>query len=261
MRGPTNRFFAVAVLCAGLFAGCEWTSSDSESSWSGSYDDMNFSGTYRTGISYLPAESGGAGNSAETVIKTRSEKIATISGDRKYSGTLKYLPIEPGSVSVEVVGNFSYSDAGNGSLVGDTGPAGNGTINYAGGGWSITIMPTTKLIGVGGSINASYSYYENAAGGGSVGPEGEESLKSITVTQTGQRLTMIFSNGLTMTGQFTQVNESGGGEGGTTHNAGFEVSSSGNKFVGTLSSSIGKRVINGTWISGKSHYDVSGTAN
>ncbi len=46
--------FVAAVVVAAVFAGCEWTSSDGEPTWSGNYEEagdtvaeMNFSGTYR----------------------------------------------------------------------------------------------------------------------------------------------------------------------------------------------------------------------
>lgn len=254
MRPSMYRFFVTAALCAGLFSGCEWTGSDGESSWSGSYDDMNFSGTYRTGVT---ASSGAPTDGSVKTISV-SEKIGTFTtSNTAYSGKL-HGGVVPGSVSISA-GDYKYSDDGSGTLKGNVQTAGNGTINYSSGGWILTIgdwigSPSS------GDIIAAYSYTTDVEGGGEVGADDAKTIRSITVSQTGQHLTMIFSNGLTMTGKFTTVNETGGA-GGTTYNAAFEVSSSGNKFVGTLDSAGGIRRINGTWISGKARYDVAGTAN
>jgi len=247
MRGPTYRFFTVAVLCAGFFAGCEWTGSDSESSWSGSYDDMNFSGTYFTGA--VNEETIGSSEKRITGVK-----IAGYSqGEDSYSGTLAHGDIVPGSLGIKA-GQFSYKDDGEGDLIGNNPSiSGNGAIIYPSGFWSFT-LGSGSFNKASGDITASYTYVETTS-------SAANELTSLTVSQTGQNLTIRLSNGVTMSGKFTTVNESGGGEGGTAHNAGFEVSSSGNKFVGTLNSGSGKRVISGTWISGKSNYTINGTAN
>ena len=256
MRRPTFCFFLTAVLCAGLFAGCEWTGSDGESSWSGSYDDMNFSGTYRIGVATDDSTGGDLGG-VDTI--SVSEKVGTYStGKASYSGKL-HGGVVPASVTISA-GGYSYSDNGNGVLVGNVAVAGNGTINYSSGAWSFTVLNWIAGTPSAGDITAVYSYTKDVAGGSTITTDEAVSLRTITIQQTGQNLTMIFSNGLTLTGKFTTVTESGG-ESGTTFNAGFEVSSPGNKFVGTLNNAGGRRVINGTWISGKTYFDVNGTAN
>ncbi len=256
MRGSTFRFITAVTLCAGLFAGCEWTGSDSDSSWSGKYDDMNFSGTYRIGVSASGGTDGAGGVDTISV----SEKAGTYStGKASYSGKL-HGGVVPGSVNISA-GGYSYSDNGSGVLVGNVGVAGNGTINYSSGAWAFTVLNWGQIGNYpdSGDITAVYSYTTDVAGGGAVGQDEAKSLTAITVQQTGQNLTMIFSNGLTLTGKFSGVNELASA-GGTTYNASFEVSSKGNKFVGTLNSTTGVRIIDGTWISGNNHYDVNGTA-
>ncbi len=239
MRGSSYSFILVAALCGGLFAGCEWTSSDGESSWSGSYDQMNFSGTYRTAAVTTEAE-------AQTI--STSETVGKYDPSKKtYSGKLR-SPVVVGSVAI-TAGSFTYVDNGAGVLAGNVGTAGNGSINYSSGAWTFTALsvPTSS-----GNIVAVYSYTAAASG--------TAEISSITVSQAGQNLSMMLSNGVIMTGRFTTVNEVSVG-GVTGYNAQFEVSSSGNRFVGTLNSTSGNRVINGSWVSGSSSHDLTGTAN
>ncbi len=247
MRGSTFRFITAVTLCAGLFAGCEWTGSDSDSSWSGKYDDMNFSGTYRTTAAVDSVQ-------GERAMVSSSE---IVSGDKavdpirlSYSGRVR-PNVVPGSL-VFRAGEVTYRDNGNGGLEirtsGDF-QSGSGVIQYESGAWAFNATSQFQA----DPIRADYAYYAEVATA--------EGITSINVTQNGQRLTIMFSNGVTMSGSFTTVNEIGSGAAGTAYNAAFEVSSSGNKLVGTLSSTSGRRVISGTWISGKTYYTINGTAN
>ena len=238
MRGTSIDIFAVAASCAIFFAGCEWTSSGGDSSWSGSYDNMNFSGTYRTGVAVAATTT-----TADTI--STSGQVGTYSPAKTaYSGKL-HGGIVAGSLSISA-GEYIYSDNGSGVLVGNTGIAGAGTVNYSSGAWGFT---ATGGFADSGSIVATYSYTTTVTGGGS----GSTTITSITVSQVGQNLTMSFSNGLVMAGQFGSVNEAA-----TGYNAQFEVKSDGNRFVGTLDSTTGTKVMDGTWTSGKSTYDVHG---
>ncbi|NLE42951.1 MAG: hypothetical protein GX615_14155 [Lentisphaerae bacterium] len=111
-----------------------------------------------------------------------------------------------------------------------------------------------------GNIIATYSYTLDVSGGSTgdgTDPTAATAVKAITVSQTGQYLTMALTNGSTFSGQFTSVNEISGA-GGTAYNAQFEVSGAKGKIVGTLDSSSGYKVLDGTWTSGRNVYDVHG---
>ena len=245
MRGSSLSFIIVAALCGGLFAGCEWTSSSGSSSWSGSYDDMNFSGTYRTAAVATTAPT----TTAPQPISV-SEKVGTYNPTKRaYSGKLRG-DVVVGSVTI-TAGEATYVDNRSGVLTGNSTAAGNGTISYESGGWTFTAMSSPVSSG---SIVAVYSFTPSS----SSSPSDGITITAITVSQMGQNLTMVLSNGVTMTGRFTTVSEISGGGG---YNAQFEVSSKGNKFVGTLNNASGTRVINGSWVSGSSVYDISGAAN
>lgn len=239
MRGSSFSFIVVAALCGGLFAGCEWSSSSGTSSWSGSYDNMNFSGTYRAAA---------AATTTGSQTLSTSEVVGTFSASKKtYSGKI-HSEVVAGSLAI-TAGGFTYVDNGTGVLVGNVATAGSGTINYVSGAWTFTAQTAFTSSG---SIIAVYSY--------TAALSASDEITSITVSQMGQNLTMVFSNGVNMSGRFTTVNEVAGA-GGNGYNAQFEVSSSGNKFVGTLDSTTGSRVINGSWVAGSAVYDINGTAN
>ena len=257
MRSAVTKILTVSALCSVLFAGCEWTGSSSDESWSNSYDNMNFSATYRVGTTV----SGGG----TTTPTTPSDEYRTISvsenvgsytfGTRAYSGKL-HGGVVAGSVQI-TAGGFIYTDNGSGQLTGNTPAAGNGSINYGSGAWSFTVNTFSGAdFSNTGTIKAAYAYTEAVSGGsdGGVTPDQGVKIKSITVTQTGQRLRFNLSNGIVMEGQFGKVNQVGNG-----YNAQYEVSSKNNKMVGTLDSSSGTRILDGTWISGRNTYDIHGT--
>ena len=162
-----------------------------------------------------------------------------------------------GSVQI-TAGGFIYTDNGSGQLTGNTPAAGNGSINYGSGAWSFTVNTFSGAdFASSGTIKAAYAYTEAVSGGsdgGGVPTDQGVKIKSITVTQTGQRLRFNLSNGIVMEGQFGKVNKVGNG-----YNAQYEVSSKNNKMVGTLDSTSGTRILDGTWISGKNTYDIHGT--
>ena len=258
MRSAATKILTVSALCSVLFAGCEWTGSGSDESWSNSYDDMNFSATYRVGTTVS-----GGGTPTPT---TPADEFRTISvsenvgsytfGTRAYSGKL-HGGVVAGSVQI-TAGGYIYADNGSGQLTGNTPAAGNGSINYGSGAWSFTVNTFSGAdFASSGTIKAAYAYTEAVSGGsdgGGVPTDQGVKIKSITVTQTGQRLRFNLSNGLVMEGQFGKVNKVGNG-----YNAQYEVSSKNNKMVGTLDSTSGTRILDGTWISGKNTYDIHGT--
>ena len=241
MRGSSFNFIVIAALCGVLSSGCEWTSSSGQSTWSDSYNDMNFSGTYRA--------TAAASTTGTPQTISVSEKVGTYDSTKKtYSGKI-HGDVVVGSVAI-TAGAFTYVDNGSGGLVGNSpGSAGNGNINYSSGAWTFTAItfPASS-----GNIVAVYSY--------TAALSASDAITAITVSQSGQNLSMLLSNGVTMTGRFTTIAELAGG-GGSGYNAQFEVSSKGNKFVGTLSSAGNVRTLNGSWVSGSSVYDINGTAN
>lgn len=89
------------------------------------------------------------------------------------------------------------------------------------------------------------------------------SITAVTVSQSGQNLTMRFNNGVQMSGKFTAVNQTGTADNGgyDTYNAQFEVKNgSVSKFVGTLNydGTTGYRMLDGSWTWGRNTYDIHG---
>lgn len=255
MRGTSINFLSLAASCAVLLAGCEWSSSGGDSSWSGSYDDMNFSATYRIGVTDSTTT-----DTTDTTTDTISvsKKVGTYSTSiSTYSGKVNG-GVVAGSFKI-TAGGYYYTDNGSGVLAGNLPAAGSGTINYVSGAWGFTVSSWGALGNYPdeGDITAIYAYTTDVSGGGTDSSEAT-AIKSITVSQNGQYLTMTLTNGVKMTGRFGTVNEIVSSSG-TGYNAQFEVSSSGNKMTGTLDSSSGTRVLDGVWISGSNYYDVHGT--
>lgn len=254
MRGSLFTILLVSAVSGSLFWGCEWTSSDESSSWSGSYDNMNFAGTYRIGVEVSQGSSDG--DESQTQILTVEEPAGSYNTrDKSYSGKL-HSSVVVDSVTI-TAGQYNYSDNGAGVLVGNMDSAGNGTIDYASGAWAITWRDNQLEPG---TIIARYNYTVEVPGtppGVGVDPTAPIMVKSITISQNGQHLTMALTNGSTFSGQFTSVNEISGA-GGTAYNAQFEVSGAKGKIVGTLDSSSGYKVLDGTWTSGRNVYDVHG---
>ncbi|MGI5868330.1 MAG: hypothetical protein ACOX9C_02650 [Kiritimatiellia bacterium] len=254
MRGSLFTILLVSAVSGALFWGCEWTSSDEESSWSGSYDNMNFAGTYRIGVTI--AEGGGTptddGETATQIITVEERVGAYNSNDLAYSGKL-HGGVVVGSVKI-TAGNKMYSDNGAGVLEGNMPTAGSGKINYSSGAWEFT---TLAAFANSGNIIATYSYTLDVQGGSSgegTDPAAPTAARSITVTQTGQYLTLRMTNGATFEGRFTKVNELSGG----TYNAQFQVSGAKGTIVGTFDSTSGMKVLDGTWTSGRNVYDIHG---
>ena len=154
------------------------------------------------------------------------------------------------------------------------GLSGSGAIQYTSGAWSLTVspkMPSTE------SIRVTYSYYTGVvtpSGGGSTttytGINTEDfdpkSVTAITVTQTGQNLTMTLNNGVVMSGKFTSVRQTAAvsedtGAGANTYNAQFQVSGTNAKMVGTLyyDYPTHNRILDGTWTLGKKTFDIHAT--
>lgn len=158
--------------------------------------------------------------------------------------------------------SYQYANPTGGDVV--TGLTGSGSIQYESGAWSLSVspkMPSSQ------SISVTYSYYTET----SASYTGIDTTKfdptrvsAITVSQTGQNLTMSFNNGVVMAGRFTSVRQTAAvskdtGAGADTYNAQFQVSSGSEaKMVGTLyyDYPTHNRVLDGTWTWGRKTFDV-----
>lgn len=162
----------------------------------------------------------------------------------------------------------SYKYTGNDVV---EGLSGSGSIQYSSGAWSLSVNPKMPATG---SIKVTYSYYTgvNITGttttyvGIDVSTFDPKTVSAITVTQTGQNLTMSFNNGIVMAGKFTAVRQTAAvsedtGAGANTYNAQFQVSSGSSKMVGTLyyDYPTHNRILDGTLTLGKRVYDVHAT--
>lgn len=172
---------------------------------------------------------------------------------------------------MSMTASYKYSFQ-NGDEVVVEGVSGSGAIQYSSGAWSITISPKMPKTG---SIRVTYSYYtgvvnNGGTSGGTTHASGidttsfdKTSVTSISVSQTGQYVTMHFNNGVTMTGRFTSVRQTGEiaedtGAGANTFNAQFEVSGANSRMVGTLNYDYPShnRMLDGTWTYGNRVFDV-----
>ncbi len=294
----------LAAACAALFAGCEWGSTSGSDSWSGSYDAMNFGGTYRistvamTSTTTSTTENENSNNNTSqnaSESEVRVKQIGKTDEDEtNYQGALQ-ANIVPGSVSIVIGQPTTSSSSGVGMSFQDLQQ--NGTLTPSGiqGTGSVTYQTGTVQIHLSGSfasglpITAYYRYYKDttgAAGQGSSSATGGTTtstttqligldtnnfdptqVTAITVSQTGQNLTMSFNNGVVMSGKFTSVRQTAAvsedtGAGANTYNAQFQVSSgSVSKMVGSLyyDYPTHNRILDGTWTWGKKTFDIHAT--
>ena len=165
----------------------------------------------------------------------------------------------------DIVASFRYTVV-EGETVITTGQNGGGAVLYKSGSWSLTLDPAiTKT----STIVIHYSYYEeNSEADAPLKPittsttTGSD-VTALTVSQSGQNLTITLNNGIVMKGKFTNVQQTGKvnqdtNAGYNTYNAQFQVQTKDNKFVGSLNYDLsnGYRMLNGTWTWGKNSYDV-----
>jgi hypothetical protein len=142
--------------------------------------------------------------------------------------------------------------------------SGSGTVLYSSGAWSLQIKPAMPSAQ---TIVIRYSYYiENSSSTATyttISTTTGNEVSALTVSQSGQNLTITLNNGIVMTGKFTNVQQTGKinedtNEGYNTYNAQFQVQTTDNKMVGSLNYDLqtGFRMLNGTWTWGKNTYDV-----
>ena len=167
---------------------------------------------------------------------------------------------------------LAFQDIQKNGTLSSSGVSGKGTVTYATGTVQITFLGAVPS---GQRIVAYYRYYTDTTNGANAGGSGSSSssintsnfdpsrVSAITVSQTGQNLTMSFNNGVVMSGKFTSIRQTAAvsedtGAGANTYNAQFQVSSGSNKMVGTLNYDYPthNRILDGTWTSGRKTFDV-----
>lgn len=248
------RFLPVAAAVC-LVAGCEWSSSSSGDSWSDAYNDMNFAGTYRSAS--VQTSTDGTTTTTRTVS---NERVGTVSTGNSASFNLGNSPVVAGSVVITVGGDITFQDNGSGTLTCTSSHAGaSGTISYDSGAGTVFFDGDPY---VGQPIVASYSFTATSTGGSN--SSSARSITSVTVSQSGQHLTLHCNNGYVLSGRFNHVNtlsqETTTSSG--RYNAQFEVSNdAGVKMVGTLQHVNSYRQLDGTLTDSTGTYDITGTAS
>ncbi len=245
---------AVSMLF-GFVAGCEWTGSGSDGTWSDQYNWVNFSGVYKPisgGIlvqshAYAAATAAGT-NSVATVRRRVTETIGTgTGGSRSFSSTLGHAPVASGSIFV-TDGFEAFQDVPTpGTLAGDKG--GTGSINYNTGAISVTFNLDP---GAGIAIQCTYEYDEALGSGSgssssssSSSPQGSSlAVYSLSVFQQGNLLEMTDNNGALYKGKMGSLASSGGANQGQVADGstvtaqfsanGISANGRGIKIVGTL---------------------------
>ncbi len=264
----------VAVLAVGI-VGCDWDTGSDATSWSSSYNWVNFSGVYRSAAGGLlvtdytttPAT---PGTTNTLTVKDESQGSFAF-GQMEFSGKLKNGNVSPNSVVISLYNTSgvvirSFSDNGNGVL----GSSSEGTIEYVSGAWTIKLGQLAPAQSA-GIIRASYSYLVSNSGSSGSGarPGSTGSIYAFTVIQQGQHLTFTDNNGATYTGYIGEMRTASGTErsdeegkfmptDGDTMIASFECSGVSAalmqvKIVGTLQGTVASgvftgRTLNGTWI-------------
>ncbi len=264
-----NVLAGMMVVLLGLFiTGCEWQTSSDGDSWNSSYSWADFGGVYRptAGRTFVVSEFGpsSGGTSASTTFKSQSIGTGTAGQVANFDGQL-LTPVVAGTVSVRA-GSALLTDDGSGNLSG----AGTGSINYNTG-----VIRASFATAPSAGVNVLASYHYSAAGSpGNPQPGSSSAIYTISVDQTGNKLSFRDSNGMTYSGEITSL--SGGGNDGSVSGAvvaNFNVSGAdGSKISGVLQGqytpNIGvsgagtlDRIMNGTYSSASGATgDVVGSA-
>lgn len=267
---------AVAATVCVCVTGCNWSSTDDANSWNDSYSWIDFSGTYRSpdgspvvsGFVNDPGSSPGEARVTDEVIGV------TAQNDQAYSGLVANSPIVPSSLTI-TIGSVRFTDNGQGLLVGSE-PGTTGFVTYSTGAWSVDLGGIAQAGGI--SILATYRYNFGGTAGGNVPGNTGDLVYTLTVIQTGNKLTISDNRGWAYGGQITGVSlpggdASGGSSGDVVMN--YEVSGNGVRIVGTFSALyaapsgsttggttgsalLSNRTIQGTWIEPSVTGDVYG---
>lgn len=189
------------------------------------------------------------------------------SGSVNYeSGVVAFTLDTTGYSGQKATVSFKYT-SGKGASIGTGEMSGSGTILYSSGAWTLAVSPKMPSSN---AIRVTYSYYTGGATtytGIDITNFDPNTVTAITVTQTGQNLTMSFNNGIVLSGKFTSVRQTGQidedtGAGANTYNAQFQVNSGNeSKMVGTLSYDYPthNRLLDGTWSLNRKVFDVHAT--
>ena len=260
---------APVLSATALLVGCEWTSSDGIT-WDESYNNVNFSGTYNLGT-------GLEDSSGQNVSSTGSESVYTSGGEvrsKTYgkgvsSGTVGGSVV-PGSVSVVSTGSStetyeaSFADDGAGTLNG--GEDGNGSIIYSTGAWSIPDNWVAKRVNTKTPlktpvITQTIVRWQTEAVTNTIPGYTNIVVQYVTVHQSGQNVTMTFSNGNTFSGKISGFSTDADTiEHASSVIAKFNVSGANGKIVGTLNSLASSRQLDGVWTNGGSSHAIVGSA-
>jgi hypothetical protein len=206
----------LAALAAGL-VGCEWNTGEDATSWSSSFNWVNFSGTYRgatggllvTDYTTTPSIPG----VTNTIIVANETQGSFVAGQTTLSGKLRHGNVVPGSVVITLYNGAggiirSFADNGSGVL-----GSGQGNVQYVSGSWNLEL--TTDFPTVAGSVRANYSYTVSNSGASGSGAESgatSVSIYSFNVTHSGQNLTIVDNNGATFSGKISQIRSTSGAE-------------------------------------------------
>ncbi|MBP7275110.1 MAG: hypothetical protein KBA51_02785 [Kiritimatiellae bacterium] len=204
-------WISAALAClAGLWTtGCDWDWAGSDESVSDRFNWVSFSGVYRaaSGSVLITDYSITAEVDEDFTDISSNEAIATAGAmDSVFAGAFANGNVEPGSVQI-VAGGYALADDGEGVL---SGGGKTGTIAYSSGAWSVDLGAATLPAGT--VLRASYSYTRSTApgtGGPNSGVTGR-AIFSLTVVQSGNRLTITDNNGATYSGQISSIRSSGG---------------------------------------------------
>ncbi|HRT06229.1 MAG TPA: hypothetical protein P5204_11080 [Kiritimatiellia bacterium] len=206
----------MAALAAGL-VGCEWSTGEDATSWSSSYNWVNFSGTYRgatggllvTDFTTTPSIPG----VTNTITVANETQGSFTAGQTSLSGKLRHGNVVPGSVVITLYNGTggiirSFSDNGSGVL-----GSGQGNVQYTSGSWNLSL--TTDFPTVPGTVRANYSYTvsnSGSTGGGAESGATRVEIYSFNVTHSGQNLTIVDNNGATFSGKISQIRSTSGAE-------------------------------------------------
>lgn len=221
----------LAVAALALMSGCGWESGGGGdfSSWNDSYNWVNFSGVYRNPDGGVLV-SGFGSTPATPAGETKSEALigTGVAGLHQYSGVLSVRPVAPGTLTIHCQG-FSFTDDGKGVLAGSN-PGTGGTISYATGSWAINLGPLEFIQGA--EITANWSVTVGATAG-TINPGNTgKSVYSMSVAQTGNRLTFTDNNGARYEGFISGISAPTGG-GATAAGQGGNIEPQGSEAVTT----------------------------
>ena len=250
-RCITLSAFCIAMVSIALLpSGCEWDSSDDDSTWSDSMSWANFSGVSRSGstsaalVSNFSLSSGTTGTSSDSdTVEYSFTGVAgpvipgpftTASGILNFEnrGTAGWS-LKPGSITLTITGTTTgpvgtFTDNGAGGLTGTYAqvPGGasfdaTGTINYDTGAWSLTLSSTDPFIE---PAQVSYSYVVQqdtsvSSGTSTTSPTSYGWVYTLQVQQTGNQLQFTDNRGFVWTGTLSAMTTPGGDTSGNTSGA------------------------------------------